>query len=97
MLSERSKTITDISRELDLAPSTVSQHITELRSMGAIEQVENYHVRKWKYYRVSPGFGIKLRKEDMANQNQANGANPMGVMNVINRGVPQMGRHLLYG
>jgi len=54
LLSDRSKTLTDISEELELAPSTVSQHLVELKTLGAIHQIENTHVRKWKYYTVSP-------------------------------------------
>ena len=53
MLSVKSKTLTDISRELGLAPSTVSQHLAELQSAGAIERVDNPHIRKWKYYTLA--------------------------------------------
>ena len=53
LLSDRAKTLTDISRELELAPSTVSQHLQELRTVGAIEMVDNPYVKKWKYYRIA--------------------------------------------
>jgi DNA-binding transcriptional ArsR family regulator len=56
ILSDRSRTLTDISRELELAPSTVSQHLVELKSVGAIKQVENPYIKKWKYYTVSTNF-----------------------------------------
>jgi predicted transcriptional regulator len=54
MLSNKSRTMTDLSRELELAPSTVNQHLVDLKIIGAIQQVDNFHVRKWKYYTVSP-------------------------------------------
>lgn len=56
LLSGRSKTLTEISRELELAPSTVSQHLAELKLKGAILHVENTHVRKWKYYIAAPEY-----------------------------------------
>ncbi len=56
MISSRNKTLSDISRELGLAPSTVSQHLQELKEAGAILEVENEHVRKWKYYELNPNF-----------------------------------------
>ena len=40
-LGSKNKTLTDLSRELDLVPSTVSKHLQDLVSMGAIEQVYN--------------------------------------------------------
>ncbi len=56
MISSRNKTLSDISRELGLAPSTVSQHLQELKESGAILEVENEHVKKWKYYELNPDF-----------------------------------------
>jgi predicted transcriptional regulator len=50
ILSNKSKTMTDISHALDLAPSTISQHLVELKTIGAIKQVDNPYVKKWKYY-----------------------------------------------
>ncbi len=50
------KTLSDISATLDLAPSTVSQHLQELKAMGAIKEVHNDHVRKWRYYELNPDF-----------------------------------------
>ena len=50
ILSKKNKTLTDISRELDLAPSTVNQHLRELEEVGAIKLAEEQHSRKWKYY-----------------------------------------------
>ncbi len=56
MLQKRKMTLTDISKELDLAPSTVNQHLQELLQIGAIRQVENPFIIKWKYYEPMPGF-----------------------------------------
>lgn len=54
MLSDKSRTLTDLSKELELAPSTVNQHLVDLKTIGVIQQVDNFHARKWKYYTVSP-------------------------------------------
>jgi predicted ArsR family transcriptional regulator len=67
LLSVRSKTLTDISTELELAPSTVSQHLVELKAIGAIENVENPHVKKWKYYRKAPQFSLDILKRVLKN------------------------------
>ena len=44
--------LSDISKALSLAPSTVSKHLHDLEEVGAIEQEENEHLKKWKYYRI---------------------------------------------
>ncbi len=56
LLEQKNKTLSEISNELGLAPSTVSQHLQELETSGAIEEVENEHIRKWKYYRLNPNY-----------------------------------------
>ncbi len=55
MLGDRNKTLTDISEALDLAPSTVSQHLRELVDSGQIRQVGD-RPRKWKYYELNRGY-----------------------------------------
>ena len=60
MMALKQKTLSDISRDLGLAPSTVSQHLQELKSIGAIREVENEHIRKWKYYRLNPEFDYSV-------------------------------------
>lgn len=56
LISSGNKTLSEISEALGLAPSTVSQHLQELKDMGAIEEVDTDHVRKWKYYKLNPNF-----------------------------------------
>jgi DNA-binding transcriptional ArsR family regulator len=54
--SEDKVTLTYISERLKLNPSTVSQHLKELKVMGAVEEEKNIHIKKWKYYRINPNF-----------------------------------------
>lgn len=53
LISRGENTLSRISEALNLAPSTVSKHIHDLEAEGRIEQVNNDHVKKWKYYQVS--------------------------------------------
>ncbi len=55
MLRSGPKTPSEIWRELGLAPSTVSQHLKELRDMGEIEEGYDEHLRNIKYYRLVGG------------------------------------------
>ncbi len=52
-LKKKSKTLTDLSGELELAPSTVSQHIHELLKMGRIKESNLSMSKKWKYYEAN--------------------------------------------
>lgn len=54
-LKQKSKTLTDLSDELGLAPSTVGEHLQELQQMNAIREIDNSE-RKWRYYEITPGF-----------------------------------------
>ena len=54
-LGNKSKTLTDLSNELDLAPSTIAEHIRDLLSMNAIREIDDIP-RKWKYYEINPTF-----------------------------------------
>ena len=56
LISKDAKTPSEISTELNLAPSTVSEHIEELERMGAIRQIDNPYIKKWKYYKANPDF-----------------------------------------
>ena len=44
-------TLTDLSKELNLAPSTVKEHIDKLVSAGLLKQIDKG--MKWKYYRLT--------------------------------------------
>ncbi|MBD3260843.1 MAG: ArsR family transcriptional regulator [Candidatus Altiarchaeales archaeon] len=48
ILSERKKTLTDLSEETGLSPSTVKEHIDRLVEAGLIEHLDRG--TKWKYY-----------------------------------------------
>ena len=74
MLRERQMTLTDISERLNLAPSTVSQHLKELLAVNAIREVETEYNRKWKYYRPVDAFdplGYGDENKPRAIQNRA--------------------------
>lgn len=58
LLSKRQMTMSELSTELGLVPSTVSQHIEYLRNVGAITEIDNPYVKKWRYYRANPDFNI---------------------------------------
>ena len=57
-LGRKSKTLTDLSNELNLAPSTVAEHIQGLLDMHAIQEIDDVP-RKWKYYEIRPGFSAE--------------------------------------
>jgi DNA-binding transcriptional ArsR family regulator len=54
ILQQKSETLTEISSRLNLAPSTVSQHLQELLNAGTIRLVDD-RPRKWKYYELNTG------------------------------------------
>jgi DNA-binding transcriptional ArsR family regulator len=54
LLKKREMTVTELSRQLDLTTATVSQHMDELQSAGAVKKIDNEHYKKLKYYKVSP-------------------------------------------
>ena len=49
----------EISAALSIAPSTVTQHLKELESMGAIREIDDPFVKKWKYFELNPGFNVR--------------------------------------
>ena len=55
LLTQKNVTLTDISKRLNLAPSTVSQHLQELEDAGMIKEVDD-KPRKWKYYEINRGY-----------------------------------------
>jgi len=56
LISQRKDTLSEISSELGLAPSTVSKHLNELQELGVIKLVESEYARKWKHYKINSGF-----------------------------------------
>lgn len=48
LISENKDTLSIISSELGLAPSTVSKHLNELQDLGAIRLVKSEYAKKWK-------------------------------------------------
>lgn len=62
LLQRKEMTISELSRELGLSSATVSQHMDELRSMGAIEKIDNEHFKKLKYYKRSEAMNMNIAK-----------------------------------
>ena len=56
LISENKDTLSIISSELGLAPSTVSKHLNELQDLGAIRLVKSEYAKKWKHYELNAGF-----------------------------------------
>jgi DNA-binding transcriptional ArsR family regulator len=56
MLKAKPMTVTQLCEQLDLGVSTISQHIDELKRIGAIKEIENEYSRKWKYYTPDSAF-----------------------------------------
>ncbi|MEM0200972.1 MAG: ArsR family transcriptional regulator [Candidatus Micrarchaeaceae archaeon] len=79
ILSKKQQTITDVSKILNLSPSTVKQHFDELVEMGAIVQVENEFIKRWKYYKKVPSFNIK----DFKKENSITSVIPYAVGSII--------------
>lgn len=51
ILEERQHTLTDLAEELDMAPSTIKEHLDRLVAAGLIKQIDKG--MKWKYYRLT--------------------------------------------
>ncbi len=60
LLKEKNMTLTEISERLNLAPSTVSQHIQELENAGVIKKSDEQHSRKWTYYELNKNQNIAI-------------------------------------
>lgn len=56
IVSKGNKTASEIGGELGLNLSTVSQHIKELKNIGALEEIRSEHFKRWKSYKLSPDF-----------------------------------------
>ncbi|MFP3215331.1 MAG: DUF4382 domain-containing protein [Candidatus Micrarchaeota archaeon] len=60
LLYERNMTLSEISERLNLAPSTIAQHLKELEEAGAIKKSDEQHSRKWIYYEINENKGIAI-------------------------------------
>ncbi len=56
LLKDGEKTPMEISRLLNVVPSTVSQHLKELKMMGAVEEIGNPHFHNTKSFKLSPNY-----------------------------------------
>ncbi len=54
LLSEKNMTLSELSIALSLATSTISGHLDELKEAEVIAMIENSHIKRWKYYTVTP-------------------------------------------
>lgn len=50
-LKQRNKTASELSKELELAVSTVSEHLDKMKEAGLIERKQDHH--KWVYYKLT--------------------------------------------
>jgi DNA-binding transcriptional ArsR family regulator len=78
MLKRKSMTMTDISRTLGLAPSTVTQHLQEMENAGAIRLVRS---RKLKYYELNEYPSVKVMQPAANNMKRI--AIPIAVIALI--------------
>jgi biotin operon repressor len=58
LLAKNNMMPSEISGALGLSPSTVTQHLKELERVGAIREVPNAHVKKWKHYELNKAFDV---------------------------------------
>ncbi len=64
-LSKKRLTLSELSEQLELSPSTIKQHLEELETAGAIEPIPNEFIKRWKYYRVNPDFNMDNAPTDV--------------------------------
>lgn len=60
LLKKREMTITELSAALDLSTATISQHMDELRQVGAVEKIDNEHYKKLKYYKINEAIAAPI-------------------------------------
>ncbi len=65
-LAVHKRTLTDLSRQLGLSPSTVKQHLEELRALNLVRYVDEMYLHKFKYYEASPGTGFGYNRASQA-------------------------------
>jgi DNA-binding transcriptional ArsR family regulator len=57
LIADGNNTLSGMAATLDLAPSTISKHLDDLEYAGVIEQQDNPHIKKWKYYKLAQNNG----------------------------------------
>ena len=62
LLKNKEMTLSELSSYLNLSTATVSQHLDDLRRMGAVEKLENEHFKKMKYYKRVEAMNLNLAK-----------------------------------
>ncbi len=50
-LGKRRKMLTELSKQMDMSPSTVKEHMDNLSKAGLVVQIDDGH--KWKYYELT--------------------------------------------
>ena len=63
-LDSRRKTVTELSKELNLTKSTVHKHLEKLTTAGLVEKKENE--RKWVYYELTKKSKAILHPHELA-------------------------------
>ena len=74
LIKERKDTLSTMSLELGLAPSTVSKHLNELQELGVIRLAESEYAKKWKHYELNEGFGGEFPETIAAKINYSKGS-----------------------
>ncbi|MCL5430591.1 MAG: helix-turn-helix domain-containing protein [Candidatus Marsarchaeota archaeon] len=76
------ETLSSICNKLNLAPSTVSKHLKDLKESGAIYTKENDHIKKWKFYSLDKRH-VKEPYTPAVQRNHAISANPASKRTMI--------------
>jgi DNA-binding transcriptional ArsR family regulator len=63
LLDKRQMTVTEISKQLDLAKSTVHEHLAKMLESELVDKIEDH--RKWTYYRLTYKAKRILRPNEM--------------------------------
>ncbi len=58
LVSEKQMNVSEISSALGLSVSTASQHLADLKRIGAVSEVDNPFIKKWKYYKANKAFNV---------------------------------------
>ncbi len=74
LLNQKEMTLTELSNELGLAPSTINQHLKELLAVGEVRKIPNEFMTKQKYYEINPNYKTRIeataeRSSSMGNFN----------------------------